>query len=262
MQMKKGKISELERQKNFFSITLFLIFLLLAWVTSWVVIFSSRYHHSLLFNPWGDRYEDNVYGTWICVILHGLIIAVFWLSNKLKWIANKFSQTASYKALSGGDAKEGSFAQILLQAAVPQEDIDEEYYTLEEEEEGEEEEEEPESGPEKTPVCVGMLLQVLWRLSTERHAYRCAPDPSSIRLVVSRLSSTFLFLQKPRSIDINPGSISPGAGDYLGYLMPKATAAPANQGIMFSMPPPIPGENIHPFYTVSGASEFWASIRY
>jgi hypothetical protein len=275
MQMKKGKIGELERQKNFFSITLFLIFLVLAWLTSWVVIFSSRYHHSLLFNPWGDKSSDNVYGTWICVVLHGLIIAVFWLANKLTWIAKKVSESASYKALtiSRGDTEEqGSFTQILLQAAVPEEDIDEEYYGLEGvEEEGEEE---PASGPETAPVCVGMLLRVLWRFSTERHAYRCVPDPSSICLV--GLTSFFyrLFLQEPRSIDINPGSINPGPGDYLGVWTYKedkgaplegpllwrlneskpvvfppsqpqqTTPAPSNQGVTLSMPPPAAGENI------------------
>jgi hypothetical protein len=184
MQMKKSRIYNLERQKNIFSAIMFTVFFGLAWVTSWVVIYSSRYHHSLLFNPWGDKTSDNVYGTWICVVLHGLIIAVFWLANKLTWIATKVSESASYKALttSSGDTEEqGSFTQILLQAAVPEEDIDEEYYGLEgEEEEGEEE---PASGPETAPVCVGMLLRVQWKLSTERHAYRCVPDPSSIRLV-------------------------------------------------------------------------------
>jgi hypothetical protein len=40
MQMKRGKIDELERQKNFFFITLFVVFLVLAWFTSWAVIFS------------------------------------------------------------------------------------------------------------------------------------------------------------------------------------------------------------------------------
>jgi hypothetical protein len=35
MQMKKGKISSLERQKNIFSLTLFVVFFSLAWVTSW-----------------------------------------------------------------------------------------------------------------------------------------------------------------------------------------------------------------------------------
>ena len=154
MQMKKKNISKLERQKNIFSITLFLIFLGLAWVTSWVVIFSSRYHHSLIFNPWGDQTSDNVYGTWICVILHGLIFFVLGLSWLIVRISDKLSKT--FKASS--DDVEAlsslkSITQSLLDAAVPKDDIDEEYYELYETE------------PEMTPVCVGMLLRVLWRLS-------------------------------------------------------------------------------------------------
>jgi hypothetical protein len=151
MQMKKGRISELEKQKNIFSITLFLIFLALAWVTSWVVVFSSRYHHSLIFNPWGDQTSDNVYGTWICVILHCLIFVVLGLSGSIVLISDKLSKKfkASSRKDTGGYFSFKRIAQSLLDAAVPLHDIDEEYYELYEQE------------PEKTPVCVGMLLRVL-----------------------------------------------------------------------------------------------------
>jgi hypothetical protein len=129
MQMKRGKIATLERKKNFFSTTLVLVFFALTWFTSWMVIFSSHYHHSLLFNPFVDPWTDNVIGTRICVGLHLFVIVVFSASQFVAeigeyWIFKAF--TKYWKAVFSD-----TNTKWYLDAAVPEVDIDEECYELE-----------------------------------------------------------------------------------------------------------------------------------
>jgi hypothetical protein len=158
MQMKKGKIDELERQKNFFFITLFVVFLVLAWFTSWAVIFSSLWHHSLIFNPWGDRYSDNVLSTWVCFVLHVIIGVVFWFSGKLTWFAENviYTSTTSKAFTLNYEARQvteisgflAQFSASVLQAAIPEGDVDEEYYPSEEESENDDEDPPPPPPPQ------------------------------------------------------------------------------------------------------------------
>jgi hypothetical protein len=185
MQMKKGKIYDLERQKNIFSIWMFVFFFGLAWFASWVVIFSSRYHHSLLFNPWGDQYSDNVWSTWICFLLHFLVCAVFLFSQAFTQVADKVTKSEAYKSAFIFSRKEDGVLSGLLQAAVPASAVDDEFEKFEDESYHVDPQPTPPPpvrenksffpGPETTPVCVGVTLRVLWRLLTERHAYRRAP---------------------------------------------------------------------------------------
>ncbi len=125
MQMKRAQIAKLERKKNFFSTTLVLVFLVLTWLTSWVVIFSSHYHHSLLFNPVVDPWTDNVIGICICVILHLFVIGLFIASQFVAEIC----EFRIFKAFIS--SWQTPIPKWLLEAAVPEVDIDEECYELE-----------------------------------------------------------------------------------------------------------------------------------
>ncbi len=129
-----------------------------------MVIFSSRYHHSLIFNPWGDQYSDNVWSTWICVVLHGIIGATFFISEyAVTKVVDKVTKTEAYNKYFVPDREEEGFLSNLLEAAVPTDNVDDAYY--EDEEESQVDEGTHDEGPETTPVCVGVLLRVLWRLS-------------------------------------------------------------------------------------------------
>jgi hypothetical protein len=146
MQMKKGRIYDFERQKNIFSALMFIVFFVLAWVTSWLVTYSSHYHHSLLFNPWGDQFADNQVATWICVALHGLVCFILFLSKLCTIGSDKFMKSETYKAAFTFSRKEGVFSN-LLQAAVPESAVDDEFEGYEYYDEGEEDGEDNQTGP-------------------------------------------------------------------------------------------------------------------
>jgi hypothetical protein len=156
MQMKRGKIATLERKKNFFSTTLVLVFFALTWFTSWMVIFSSHYHHSLLFNPFVDPWTDNVIGRLICIGLHVFVIAVFCVSqffaeNVEYCIFKVFTKlwNAVYFDKLWNAVFSDTNIKWYLEAAVPEFDIDEECYELE------------------TAEVEGLIVQGCWVTVTE-----------------------------------------------------------------------------------------------
>ena len=155
--MTQGNAKYLERQKNIFSVTLISIFFIGAIVSSWMVVFTSNWHHSLMFNPMKDEWSENGQSISITIGLHVIIILAFWWSELIMRILIKAAEP-KYQSWFKRPESADKFFERLIEAVVPADEIDDTFYgdALDADEDTEDKVPTPPPMDTAAPVCDSM----------------------------------------------------------------------------------------------------------